>query len=246
MQMTITKAIKLSLLALTKPQILIRLLIPLFASFILAIAAVIALWTALTSASTEAWFKSIEMFAWVMQFYSTTFGSALISLFFYLFLFAIFFAFLYLTTILLTSLLIVPLLSSVVQRLYFPELKKQGELTIRGSLWNSVKAIMVFITVFVLCSPLLFIPGMQIILPLVLNAYLVRKLFLYDVLQDFATKAEYIRINVNNAQSLWKLSLMTGAYLFVPVLNILAPVLIALAFLMYGLGLLQAERTEKT
>jgi hypothetical protein len=238
----VSTALKLSWLALAQPKILARLLIPIVVAFVMAVIFVVVAWLTVPSLIDASWLAQIQMLAWVVKFYETTFGQVFFSVVFAIFLAVLFLATLYLFTILFTSLLVVPLLSSVVHKIYFPEIQKNNELSFAGSLWNTVKSVFVFLTVFALCSPLLLIPGMQIILPLALNAFLVRRLLPYDTLQDFASKAEYVRITKSFKGDLWKLSLVTGAYLFIPVVNILAPSLMALTFLFFGFEKLKALR----
>jgi CysZ protein len=238
----LSRSIKLSWLALFQPQILWRLLIPLLLSFFVGITSVIAIWMLITNSQTALWFKKIEMLAWFFKFYETTFGNFFFSTMFILFLTVTFFLILYIFIILLTSILIVPLLSTVIHKLYFPDISKSSDLSFLGSLWNTLKAIVVFLTAFVICSPLLLIPGMQIILPLLLNIFLVRKLLLYDVMQGYATQDEFKKISALHKGDLWKLSFLGGIYLFIPFINLLAPALIALGFLFYGFTQLRLHR----
>lgn len=239
---SISSALKLSWLALAQPQILVRLLVPVIVAFLMAIAFVVAAWLTVPSLIDASWLAQFQMLSWVVKFYETAFGQVLFSTLFAIFLAVLFLATLYLFTILFTSLLVVPLLSSVVHKIYFPDVQKNTELTLVGSLWNTIKSVLLFLTVFVICSPLLLIPGMQIILPLALNAFLVRRLLPYDTLQDYASKTEYLRINKGFKTDLWKLSLVTGAYLFIPFINLLAPSLMALTFLFYGFEKLKKIR----
>lgn len=240
----ISTALKLSWLALAQPKILVRLFVPIIVAFVIAVVFVILAWLTVPSLIDASWLSQFQMLAWVVKFYETTFGQAFFSVLFAIFLAVLFLATLYLFTILFTSLLVVPLLSSVVHKLYFPDIQKSNELSFAGSLWNTVKAVLVFLTVFAICTPLLLIPGMQIILPLALNAFLVRRLLPYDALQDYATKTEYIRINKGNALNFWKLSFLTGAYLFIPFVNLLAPSLMALTFLFFSFERLKIIRSS--
>lgn len=231
---SVSTALKLSWLALAQPQILVRLLIPVVVAFIMAVIVVVAAWFTVPSLMDSTWLSQFQMLAWVVKFYETAFGQVLFSTLFAVLLAVLFLATLYLLTILFTSLLVVPLLSSVIHKIYFPDIQKNNELSFKGSLWNTVKSVFVFLTVFAICSPLLFIPGMQIVLPLALNAFLVRRLLPYDALQDYASKAEYLKINKADSLNFWKLSFLTGAYLFIPFVNLLAPSLMALTFLFYS------------
>lgn len=238
----VTSALKLSWLALAQPKILVRLFIPIIVAFVMALIFVILAWLTVPSLIDANWLAQFQMLAWVVKFYETTFGQVLFSALFAIFLAVLFLATLYLFTILFTSLLVVPLLSSIVHKIYFPDIQKNNELSFAGSLWNTVKSVFVFLTVFTICSPLLFIPGMQIVLPLALNAFLVRRLLPYDALQDYASKAEYLKITKTDSLNFWKLSFLTGAYLFIPVVNLLAPSLMALTFLFYSFEKLKSLR----
>ena len=242
MNSLIRNALKNSWLALAQPQVLVRLVLPFFISLFAGIFIVIAAWYTLYRAAATSGFRQIEMFAWLVQFYETTLGQVIVSTFFGLFLIALFIVSIYFLTILFTSLLVVPLLSRVVHKIYFPDVVKKDGLSFVGAIWNLIKAVLAYLTAFLLCSPLLFIPGMQIIIPLALNTFLVRKLFLYDVLQDFASKEEFVAIDRKHGKSIWIMSFISGAYLFIPFINLLGPALMALGFLFLGLQLLRNER----
>ena len=242
--MTVTNAFKQSWMAILQPPIFFRVLIPFFISLLLAIAFAVTSWILITNPDNIDAFKKTEFLSWFIRLYETTFGAVLINIIFYIFLLGLFSLTLYLATILLTSFLVIPLLGSTVHRMYFPNLQKHNELTFLGSIGNTIKSLLVFFVIMLFCVPLLFVPILQFFVPFILNTYLARKLFMYDVLQGFATKSEFIQINSQQSSSVWKLSTLSGLYLYMPVVNLLAPAFMALAFIFYGFGQLQKMRQE--
>ena len=78
-----------------------------------------------------------------------------------------------------------------------------------------------------------------VFIPLVI---MTQQLFRYDALSEHANKREIKEICASNRYSLWGLGLLTGMLQFVPVLNLLAPIFTALAFIHFGLDQLKLLR----
>ncbi len=58
--------------------------------------------------------------------------------------------------------------------------------------------------------------GCQILIPLFLTAWLNRKVFLYDVLQDFASKEERQLIQKKHSEALYGMGLLLGFVSYIP------------------------------
>lgn len=146
-----------------------------------------------------------------------------------------------LTALVLTALFGMPALIRVVAERDYPQLKRENGGGFIGSVWNAVIAIVVFVGLWLVTLPLWLI-GVGVIIPFVAAAYLNQRLFRYDAIAEHATAGEMATLFRNERGGWWGLGLLTGLVQFVPVLNLLGPVLAALAFIHYGLARLNLQR----
>lgn len=145
------------------------------------------------------------------------------------------------TTLIITAIFIMPALINLVANRDYPELKREYGGGIAGSIINAILASGVFVLIWVVTVPLWAV-GAGIIVPFVAAAFMNQQLFRYDALSEHATKQEIKLICAQNRYSLWGLGLLTGLIQFVPVLNLLAPIYTALAFIHFGLDHLKLLR----
>ncbi len=145
------------------------------------------------------------------------------------------------TTLIITAIFVMPALINLVANRDYPELKRKYGGSIAGSIINAMLASGVFILIWVVTVPLWAV-GAGIIVPFVAAAFMNQQLFRYDALSEHATKQEIKLICAQNRYSLWGLGLLTGLIQFVPVLNLLAPIFTALAFIHFGLDHLKLLR----
>lgn len=146
-----------------------------------------------------------------------------------------------LTALVLTALFAMPTLIRVVAERDYPQLKRDNGGSLMGSVWNAVIAVVLFIALWVVTLPLWLI-GIGVIMPFIAAAYLNQRLFRYDAIAEHATADEMTALFKNERGGWWGLGLLTGLVQFVPVLNLLGPVLAALAFIHYGLARLNQQR----
>ncbi len=150
----------------------------------------------------------------------------------------------YLTALLITSIAFMPIIVGFVEGRDYAGLERRRGGTVVGSVVNALAATVLYMVAWVLLLPLwLFAPfGMAV--SLMLNAWLNQRLFLYDALAEHADARELVRMRREGGWPLYVLSALLGLLHFVPLLNIFAPIYMALAFTHYGLdGLQQARRT---
>ena len=147
------------------------------------------------------------------------------------------------TTLLITTIFIMPALVKLVAKRSFPELKREYGGTLSGSIINAILASGIFILIWVITVPLWAV-GAGIIVPFVAAAFMNQQLFRYDALSEHASKQEIKTICASNRYSLWGLGLLTGLFQFIPILNLLAPIFTALAFIHFGLEHLRLLRAE--
>jgi CysZ protein len=141
----------------------------------------------------------------------------------------------FVTALLITALFAMPALIGLVAEQDYPQLKRENGGGMIGSLINSAVAIIVFIAIWALTLPLWLI-GAGVVVPFIAAAYLNQRLFRYDAIAEHASREEMQTMISLHRSSWWGLGLLTGLLQFVPLLNLFAPVLAALAFIHYGLA----------
>ncbi|MBT9567243.1 MAG: EI24 domain-containing protein [Thiobacillus sp.] len=149
-----------------------------------------------------------------------------------------------LTALVLTALFGMPALIRVVAERNYPQLARENGGSMIGSVWNAVIAIVLFIGLWV-ATLLLWWTGIGLVMPFVAAAYLNQRLFRYDAIAEHANAQEMTLLFRKGRGGWWGLGLLTGLVQFVPVLNLLGPVLAALAFIHYGLARLNQQRTNQ-
>ena len=85
-------------------------------------------------------------------------------------------------------------------------------------------------------------PGLGIVIPLLLTAWLNRRAFRYDALMMHADRDEMKLIPERNASGLMMLGVGCALLAYVPILNLVAPAFCGLAFVHYLLEALQQHR----
>lgn len=146
-----------------------------------------------------------------------------------------------LTALVITALFAMPALIRVVAERNYPDLGRENGGGMIGSVWNAGIAIVVFIVLWVVTLPLWLI-GVGVLVPFVAAAYLNQRLFRYDAIAEHASADEMQRLFKQERGGWWGLGLLTGLLQFVPLLNLLAPVVAALAFIHFGLARLARLR----
>ena len=146
------------------------------------------------------------------------------------------------TTLVITAIFVMPALINLVGNRDYPELKREYGGTIAGTALNAVLAFGIFILIWAVTLPLWAV-GAGIIVPFVAAAFMNQQLFRYDALSEHANQQEIRTICAENRYALWGLGLLTGFIQFIPILNLLAPIYTALAFIHFGLDHLKLLRT---
>ena len=145
------------------------------------------------------------------------------------------------TALLITAFFAMPALIRLVADRDYPHLQRENGGSNIGNLLNAALAIGVFIAIWVLSLPLWLI-GIGVIVPFVAATYLNQRLFRFDAVAEHASNEEMKSMFSTYQPSWWGLGLFTGLLQFVPILNLFAPVLTALAFIHFGLDRLTSLR----
>lgn len=144
-----------------------------------------------------------------------------------------------------TSVLVMPIIVPHVSKGYFPNLAKNNGGTFHTSLKNALWTGIKYLALWFLTLPLWLIPGLNLAVPLVLNAYLNYKLFIYDALGNHASPLEIHQLITNKRSEFYILGLITAVLMVTPLIFLIAPFYTGLAFTHMALGELQDMRAEK-
>jgi CysZ protein len=155
----------------------------------------------------------------------------------------LFLLFVVVTTLIITAIFSMPALVHIVASRYYPELKYEYGGSVVGSIVNAMIALILFIIIWLVTAPLWLI-GIGVVVPFIAAAYLNQQLFRYDALSEHASRQELKILLTTDRASLWGLGLLTGSLQFIPLINLIAPVLAALAFIHFELARLCKVRSN--
>lgn len=148
----------------------------------------------------------------------------------------------FITALVITALFAMPALIHLVADRDYPHLERENGGGFAGSLLNALIAVGIFVAIWLITLPLWLI-GAGLVIPFIATAYLNQRLFRYDALAEHASQDEMRAIFSSQRSLLWGLGLLTGLVQFIPILNLFAPVLTALAFIHFGLERLKNLRS---
>ena len=148
----------------------------------------------------------------------------------------------YLTTSLLAAIVIMPLMLKQLAETDYRDVAPMGKDSFTAAAVNSIFASILFIVGWLLTLPLWIIPGLSLILPLLLMAWLNRRTFAYDALSMHATEVEWQSLRGQHKGSMFMLGLTMALLAHIPIIGLLVPALAALSFVHYGLETLRRSR----
>lgn len=152
------------------------------------------------------------------------------------------FACAYLTASLLAALIILPLLLKHLSENEYRDVAPMGKDSFVAAAGNSIFASVLFVAGWLLTLPLWIVPGLSLLLPMLLMAWLNRRTFAYDALSMHATDEEWRSMRRQGGTPLFMLGLIMALLAHVPVIGLLVPALSALAFVHFGLESLRRSR----
>jgi uncharacterized protein involved in cysteine biosynthesis len=145
------------------------------------------------------------------------------------------------TAMIVTELVAMPVIVSMVAREH-PHLERRAGGSTIGSLWNAVRAIVLFILLWTVTLPLWLTGVGAFVLPALNSAFLNQRLFRYDALAEHASREEYHALVRRAKGRLYLLGLLVAGLYYVPFVNLVAPVFSGLAFTHFCLAELAISR----
>lgn len=151
----------------------------------------------------------------------------------------------YLLAVLLVSLVLLPFILRIIEAKDFPGIEK-----LRGgsnfiSVMGSLKVGFIYFALLILSLPLWLLPGFAIAIPVILSAYLNKNIFVYDVLQDYASAEERVRIEKENRGYLYVLGIILGFMNYLPLAFVVVPTFASLAYSYFCLNALKDLRENR-
>lgn len=152
------------------------------------------------------------------------------------------FACTYLTASLLAAVLVMPLLLKHLANGPYRDVAPLGADSFVAATANSLAASLFFVLGWLLALPFWLIPGMSLLLPLLLMAWLNRRTFAYDAVALHATDEEWRELRRRQKGPLFMLGLVMALLAHLPLVGLLVPTLAALSFAHFGLESLRRSR----
>ncbi len=148
----------------------------------------------------------------------------------------------FVTALVITEIIAMPVIVKFVGERYHPELKREAGGTVAGSIINAATGISIFALLWIFTLPLWLTGVGAVLAPVLTSAYLTQRMFRYDALAEHANSDEFMRIIKTSRGDLFLLGILLSLLLYVPLVNLLVPVLSGLAFTHFCLARLGAVR----
>ncbi|MBS1970425.1 MAG: EI24 domain-containing protein [Bdellovibrionales bacterium] len=151
----------------------------------------------------------------------------------------------YLLAILLVSMVLLPFILRIIEKKDFPNLQKLRGGSNFVSVMNSLKVGFIYFALLMVSLPLWLLPGFAIAIPVILSAYLNKNIFVYDVLQDYASADERKRLERENRGYLYVLGIILGFMNYLPLAFVVVPTFASLAYSYFCLNALKDLRENR-
>jgi uncharacterized protein involved in cysteine biosynthesis len=146
--------------------------------------------------------------------------------------------------VLATEILAMPVIVPLIGARDYPRLERRRGGTLAGSAWNAATSILLFAVLWLLSLPLWLTGIGALLLPALISAQFNQRMFRYDALAEHASAGEYRAVVQAAGGRLYGLGLALAVLYYVPLVNLLAPMLSALAFTHLCLAELARLRRE--
>ena len=150
----------------------------------------------------------------------------------------------YVTALVITEIIAMPVIVRFVAERHHPALARAAGGSFAGGLANAAIGIAIFAALWVITLPLWLTGVGAVIAPVLTSAYVNQRLFRYDALAEHASREEFAALVRTSRGDLFLLGILLSLLLYVPVVNLVVPVLSGLAFTQFCLARLAAERQK--
>ena len=156
-------------------------------------------------------------------------------------------SFFYYQLVILTSVTLVGIVADkIVERINekYYSLQKEGFSSTMTSIFISIKQNIIFVLLFILTLPTIFIPLLNLIVTILLWMLLIKKPMFYDSLSLFATKEEYSKLQESDKIDTFMITFLSASLFFIPIFGVFVYILQLLMFTHFNLSRLRELRIE--
>ena len=150
----------------------------------------------------------------------------------------------FVTALVITEIIAMPVIVRFVAERHQPDLARAAGGTIIGGVLNAATGIGIFALLWIFTLPLWLTGVGAVLAPVLTSAWLNQRLFRYDALAEHASREEFARLVRAARGDLFLLGILLSLLLYVPLVNLLVPVLGGLAFTHFCLARLAALRNR--
>jgi len=153
--------------------------------------------------------------------------------------------FVYYQLLIITSVMIVGVIADqIVDRVNekYYNLEKQGFGSLAGSIFISLKQNAIFIILFIIFLPTMFVPLLNILVNLFLWAVLIKKPLFYDSVSMYASKEEFEKLQNSNKTMTLIITFISASFFLIPVIGIFVYIIQLLVFTHFNLKRLKKLR----
>lgn len=148
-----------------------------------------------------------------------------------------------LTALLILGVFGMPVMVQHVASRSFPRLDRRHGGSTAGGVWNSVLALLGMTALGVASVPLWLLPPLWPLIPVLILSWVNQQVLRYDAVAEHADGDEMRTLFRANRGALYGLGFALALLAYVPVVGLLAPVVVGLAFIHYLLARLEALRS---
>jgi CysZ protein len=148
----------------------------------------------------------------------------------------------YLLAALLAAIVVMPMMLRHLSEFEYHDVAPMGKDSFVAATSNSLVAAIGFVLAWLVTVPLWLIPGLSLLIPLLLMAWLNRRTFAFDALAVHATDEEWRAMRRQYKTPFFMLGLSMALLAHLPVIGLLVPALAALSFAHFGLEALRQSR----
>ena len=146
--------------------------------------------------------------------------------------------------IFLISIFLMPALLSLIQKSEYSDLRKLQSASFFKSLWHSLKTSGVFFLLLIISIPSWIVPGMSVVVPILLTAYLNHKIFTFDIYAEYATADERVLLENKSVWTSYILGIFLGFLCYIPFVSFIIPVFSATCYIHFHLLNLKKIRNQ--
>jgi uncharacterized protein involved in cysteine biosynthesis len=150
----------------------------------------------------------------------------------------------FVTALVITEIIAMPVIVRFVAERHHPDLARAAGGTIIGGVLNAATGIGIFALLWIFTLPLWLTGVGAVLAPVLTSAWLNQRLFRYDALAEHASREEFARLVRAARGDLFLLGILLSLLLYVPLVNLLVPVLGGLAFTHFCLARLAGTRSK--